>query len=751
MILSVAVLVSHLAGAPPLSSYQPEPAELQRARRLMLSRPGECVALTHFFLQRKEAKPASMFNSRQELDKLEQAKRYRTRGQTFTAWQLQALCQANDDQLLTADASINQAISLARRHRQSDALVTALLIKAKLALASEHADQAQTLLDEAQKAILPSDLTLMGDLQLLQATLLMYRHRYDEARQLLEQVRLQALQQDDALHQSWANFLLGDYYLQLQQDELALSHFLETLDVLGDRRQFYVKALAAKKTAAIYAALGQNDKALQFANQSTTEFEQLGNSPLLISSLLNLGRVTRAGDDANLALVYFFNALDLVKIQGDTEQMAALYLEIGQSYSWLGSYKEAQHYLDLARTGFERTHDLPHLADTLIQLGKMHLAQTEYGVALLRLERARIIAEQLDDVVKLMETHRLLAQLFEQSGNMAAALTHQKALHAYFQRATNVNRLLTQSLVQDNELQLQQERELSELGRRSEKLLQDRERFALLAAGLSLLSPLLLYGLLRNHIRSRRLWRQNQELQQSLLIEPLTGLPNWRKLMQRLPKEMARQQQRSEQWYLNEELARPFDDKIYYLLLQVPFMSSLRERLGLAQSTEIQQQLGAYLRGRIHPRSRLYDLRDGQFIYAIPQKEVAELAPILTALERMFAEFPCQYELDRRIFTGIIGHPFLPKAPNALDDLRLGDILYLALAGARQLAEITQESAWVELVAVDCQQAAFFTGDVRSCCIQGIMKGLVKVNSSHKKQQIDWQALQPELPSTHQG
>ncbi|MDV2856496.1 tetratricopeptide repeat protein [Oceanimonas sp. CAM02] len=747
MILSVAVLVSHLAGAPPLSSYQPEPAELQRARRLMLSRPGECVALTHFFLQRKEARPASMFNSRQELDKLEQAKRYRTRGQTFTAWQLQALCQANDGQLLTADASINKAIALARQQRQPDALVTALLIKTKLALATDHTAQAQSLLDEAKSVSLPAGDGLIGDLQLLQATVLMHRHRYDEARQLYEQVRLQALQQDDMLRQSWANFLLGDYYLQLQQDELALSHFLETLDVLGDRRQFYVKALAAKKTAAIYAALGQNDKALQFANQSTTEFEQLGNSPLLISSLINLGRVTRAGDDANLALVYFFNALDLVKIQGDAKLMAQLYLELGQSYSDLGNTKEARHYLNLARSGFEHTDDLPRQTDTLIQLGKMYLAQHEYGVALLHLERAKATAEQLDDVLRLMESHRWLSRLFEQSGNMAAALTHQKALHAYFKRATTVNRLLTQSLVQDNEQQLQQERELSELGRRSEKLQQDRERFALLAAGLSLLSPLLLYGLLRNHIRSRRLWQQNQDLQQLLLVEPATGLPNWRQLMQRLPQEMARQQQRSEQWYLSEEQARPFDDKIYYMLLQVPFMSNLRERVGLAAASQIQLQLGEYLRGRLHPRARLYDLRDGQFIYAIPQKEVAELAPILTALERMFAEFPCEFELDRQIYTGIIGHPFLPKAPNALDDLRLGDVLYLALAAARELAHSTGEPAWVELVAVDCQQAAFFTGDIRSCCIQGIMKGLVKVNSSHKKQQINWQALQPALPS----
>ncbi|MCT7655385.1 hypothetical protein MBH78_13255 [Oceanimonas sp. NS1] len=47
----------------------------------------------------------------------------------------------------------------------------------------------------------------------------------------------------------------------------------------------------------------------------------------------------------------------------------------------------------------------------------------------------------------------------------------------------------------------------------------------------------------------------------------------------------------------------------------------------------------------------------------IPQKEVADLQQTLSALARMFAEFPCSFELDRRLATGIIGHPFLPKSP----------------------------------------------------------------------------------------
>ncbi|WP_375057693.1 GGDEF domain-containing protein [Zobellella sp. DQSA1] len=711
----------------------------------MLSRPNECVALTHYFLQRREVDPAQMINSRQDFDHQELARLYRTREQSLAAWQLQALCQANEGLLLPADASINQAIELAQRYRQPEAEAASLLIKAKLALARQAPEQAQALLNEAVPLLdTAASPTLEDALQLLHATTLLYQQRFDEARQAFEQIRLHALQQDDGTQQAWANYLLGKYYQLLQQDELALSHYVETLDLLHKRRQYYLKAMAAEKAASLSATLGEADKAVYYANLATTEFELLGNSPLLIGSLLNLGRVTRAGNDANLALVYFFNALDLVRIQGDNELMARLYLEIGHSYLLLKTFAEARHYLDMARASFERSQDVPRQIDTLLQLGQLHLEQQETGLALLQLDRARQLAEQRDDVPRLIESHRLLALLFETSDNMTQALVHHKAFHANYERASRLNRLLTQSLVQGNDQQLQQERELAGLRRQNEQLQQDRQRFALLATSLSLIAPLLLYGMIRNHIRSRRLLHESTELRHSLLIEPRTGLPNWRQLMQRLPQEMAKRQLRSEQWYLNETEAQPFNDKIYYFLIHVPFMVDLSERVGLEHAASIQKKLGNYLQGRIHPKARLYDLREGQFIYVISQRQVVDLQQTLSSLERMFAEFPCQFQLDQRLAIGIIGHPFLPKAPHALDDMRLGDILYLAMAAAHQLAEQTGELAWVELLAVDCQQAAFFNGDIRHCCIQAILKGLVKVNSSHKKQQIDWHALAPE-------
>lgn len=750
VILSVAVLVSHLAGAPVLSPQQPKPVELQRARQLMLSRPSECIAMTEFFLQRKEIDPASLVNSRQEFNQQEMNKHYRTRAQTLVAWQIQALCQVNDGLIQAADVSINQAITLASRHHQADGEAASLMIKAKLALAQQAPKQATQLLTRAQSLLTEhSSMALYQALPLLQASTLLYQHKSDSARQAFEHIRIQAQEQGHTMQQAWANYLLADYYQVLQQSKLALAHYMETLNLLGKRRQYYLKALAAEKAASIHATLGNNKQAIYFANMATSEFELLGNPNLLISSLLNLGLVSRTSNkDANLALVYFFNALNLAKVQGDSQLLAQLYLEIGHSYRLLDNAGEARRYLSLALSGFKHNQNLSQQINTLHQLGQLYMSQQEYGLALLQLEQALHLANTLSDTPLLLESHRLLSQLFEQSNNPAQALVHHQAYHDYYARASQLNRLLTQSLVQDSEQQLQQERELANLRKQNEQLQQGKQHFSILAASFGIFVPLILYTWLRTQVRSRRWQDKAASLQHSLLLEYRTGLPNWRQLMQRLPHEMAKSQLRSEQWYLNEDQEQPFNDKIYYLLLHVPFMVNLSERLGIVKATELQQQLGIYLQGRIHPEARLYDLREGQFIYVVPQRQVSSLQQTINNLERMFTEFPCDFALDKRLAIGIIGHPFLPKAPHALDDMRLGDILYLAMAAALQISRDTGERAWVELLAVDCQQAAFFNGDIRQCCIQGILKGLVKVNSSHNKQPIDWQALTPELEKT---
>lgn len=748
MILPTAILISHLAGAPAFAPFQPEPVELQRARQLMVSKPHECVALTHLFLQREE-KAVNQRAGRQSINRPHLTPHYRTPEQTQSAWQTQALCQANAGHLSKAQRILDKAIKRAQREQMPSAEAASLIIKAKLTLAQQDIEQTSNFLEQASALLTPEAPTsLMDALVLLQGNLYLYQGQYEQARDVLEPLRLHTQEQSRPRIQAWANYFLAENYLAQQQQELALARYLETLDLLDNYNQYYLKAITAEKAGSLHAILNKPEQAIHYANLAATEFERLDNSRLLIGSLLNLGQVTRQAQEADLALVYLFNALELATELGDSELIAQLYLEIGSSYRKLEMYGEARSYLSQARSRFRRSQDHAQLIDALVQLGQVHLAQQEYGLALLQLDNALQLAEQLNDISRLLAIHQQLAVLFEDSHNSKKALYHQQAYHHYYVQASQKNQLPHPDGGHTSEQQLQQARELSNVRQQYNELKKERRYFSRAALLLSLILPLCLYGWHLSRRRYQQLQQQNSDLQHELLTDYKTSLPNWRHLMQRLPSDMAKSQLRSEQWYLSDKHAQPFNERMYYLLLRVPFMVDTSERIGLSNATALQKELGAYLQGRLHPQAQLYDVRDGLFIYVISQRYVSNLSHTIKSLVRTFAEFPSTFKLDTRLSIGIVGHPFLSKAPHALDDMRLGDILFLALAAAHQLSLTTEEATWVELSALDCQQAAFFTGDIRYCSIQAILKGLVKVNSSHPKQPIDWPALAPDLDIT---
>jgi hypothetical protein len=268
-----------------------------------------------------------------------------------------------------------------------------------------------------------------------------------------------------------------------------------------------------------------------------------------------------------------------------------------------------------------------------------------------------------------------------------------------------------------------------------------QERYLWSSITTSLLLALFIYLFFTLWLKLRTARLQAKRTGEALLIEPRSGLANWQRLMNRWPREMAKRQLKSERWYLSEEPTSEFDDKLHYLLFRVPFLLNVREQHGYQASSEIEQAFGAYIETLTPQDGRIYDLREGHLLYVVPQRHVANLHQLAGDLLIAIAAFPCDYPIDRRVSLGIVSHPFLPKAATALDHHGLFDLCYLALSGAIQLSEKHQQNVWLELAAIDCQQAAFFNGDVWQCALMAIDKGLVKVNSSHEKQWVNWHQL----------
>ncbi len=499
--------------------------------------------------------------------------------------------------------------------------------------------------------------------------------------------------------------------------------------------------LLSNQMISLYQAEQEPQKALQYANEAANYFHALGNPSLLSDALIVLARLNRDQGEMNMALVYFFNALDLLDENSNRTRIAHLKFEIGKTYLQTGNLNLARNYLNAARQSHELGDDKESLIDTLLLLGELHLKQQEAGIAILQLENALTLANRTGDIRRQFEIFRLLSIAYEQKGYLQQALQSYKNFHQRSELVRQQQIALEQEAVRDNYAQVERAQQVKELEQQLDQSQHQQERYLWSSVSTGLLLALFIYLFFTLWLKLRVARLNAKQLGEALLVEPRSGLANWQRLMSRWPREMAKRQQKSERWYLSERPTSEFDDKLHYLLFRVPFLINSLEQHGYQVSREIEQAFGRYVAKLTPQDGRIYDLREGHLLYVVPQRHVTQLHQLAQELLETLAAFPCEHPLDRRISLGIVSHPFLPKAATALDHHGLFDLCYLALSGAMQLSEKYQQSVWLELAAIDCQQAAFFNGDVWQCCLMAIDKGLVKVNSSHEKQWVNWLAL----------
>jgi hypothetical protein len=718
--------------------------DLQQAQTLVLSDPARCVEITSAFLVRTANNPKQIINNRQDYGYREPILSFGTIAQATGAHLLKGECLIQLAQHKMADQELQQALALANKEKQPELQAQSLylMLRNKELLDSGH-DYAplRAQLDQllGETALKNSPLQVYSRLLLI--TDLIEAHRFDEAKQWLNEARQWARTIDDSKAQAWVDAVSGDLYHALRQPQLALGDYISAQQQARPLADPLFLGLLANQIVDLYQEEQEPQKALQYANEAANYFHALGNPVLLSQALTVLARLNRTQSDMNMALVYFFNALDLLDEGNQRIQVAQLKYEIGKTYLQSGNLPLARSYLSAARQAHRAEDDKKPLIDTLLLLGELHLKQKEAAIAILQLENALDLASQIRDTGRQFEIYRLLSLAYEQKGYLQQALESYKRFHLLSEQINQQQVALEQEAIRDNYTQVEREQQIKSLELSLEHSRHQQERYLWSSVITGLLLAFFIYLFFTLWLRLKSARQQARFLGEATLKEPRSGLANWQRLMNRWPKEMAKRQQQSERWYLNELTEGEFDDKLHYLLFKVPFLANNLERHGYQLAREIETSFGDYVAKLTPPDGRIYDLREGHLLYVVPQRHVANLHQLARQLLEQLAAFPCEQPLDRRISLGIVSHPFLPKAATALDHLGLFDVCYLALAGAIQLGERANQSAWLELAAIDCQQAAFFNGDVWQCCLMAIDKGLVKVNSSHDKQWINWLGL----------
>ncbi|MEL3923546.1 hypothetical protein V1481_09295 [Aeromonas enteropelogenes] len=719
--------------------------DLQQAQSLVLTDPARCVQITSAFLTRAANNPQQIISNRQEFGYREPLLSYSNMTQNISANLLKGKCLLQLGQYQATQQALDTAIALAEKEQQPELKAHALYLKLRsLERMPEQQGNRQPLLEQLDGQ-LAAPLLKQSQLQvysrLLHTSYDIEQRQFEGAKAHLAEARTWAAKSTNPLASAWVSAISGDLYRALQQPQLALGEYIDAQQRAKNLNAPLFLGLLSNQIVKLYQEEQEPQKALQYANEAANYFHSIGNRSLLCDSLIVLARLNRDQNDLNMALVYFFNALDLLDEGTNRAQASLLKYEIGKTYLYSGNLSLAGNYLNAARQSYELNDAKEPLIDTLLLLGELYLKKQEAAIAILQLENARTLSSQIGDTRRQYEVFRLLSLAYEQKGYLRQALDSYKQFHRLGEEVRQQELALEQAAIRDNYVQVERAQQIKELEQRLSNSQHQQERYLWSSITTSLLLALFIYLFFTLWLKLRTARLQVKRTGEALQIEPRSGLANWQRLMNRWPREMAKRQLKSERWFLSEEPTSEFDDKLHYLLFRVPFLVNALEHHGYQASREIEQAFGTYVDTLTPQDGRIYDLREGHILYVVPQRHVANLHQLAGDLLASIAAFPCEYPLDRQISLGIVSHPFLPKAATALDHNGLFDLCYLALSGAIQLSEKCQESAWLELAAIDCQQAAFFNGDVWQCGLMAIDKGLVKVNSSHEKQWVNWPRL----------
>lgn len=719
--------------------------DLQQAQSMVLTDPARCVQITTAFLTRAANNPQQIISNRQEFGYREPILSYSTAAQTIGAHLLKGECLLQLGQYQATQQALDKAMALADKEQQPELKAHGLYLKIRSqALKPDNQSTSRALMDQLDEQLTvptlkQSQLQIYGRLQ--RTSYDIENQHFDDAKAHLADARIWAAKTPNPLASAWVSAISGDLYRALQQPQLALGEYIDAQQQAKSLNDPLFLGLLSNQIVKLYQQEQEPQKALQYANEAANYFHSIGNPSLLCDSLMVLARLNREQGDLNMALVYFFNALDLLDEGSNRPQASLLKYEIGKTYLQSGNLSLASNYLNAARQSHELSDAKEPLIDTLLLLGELYLKKQEAAIAILQLENARALANQLGDTRRQYEVFRLLSLAYEQKGYLRQALDSYKRFHRLGEEVRQQEQAMEQAAIRDNYVQVERVQHIKELEQRLNNSQHQQERYLWSSITTSLLLALFIYLFFTLWLKLRTARLQLKRTNEALLIEPRSGLANWQRLMNRWPREMAKRQLKSDRWYLSEQPSSEFDDKLHYLLFRVPFLVNTLERHGYQASREIEQAFGAYMDTLTPQDGRIYDLREGHMLYVVPQRHVTNLHQLAGDLLTAIAAFPCNYPLDRQISLGIVSHPFLPKAATALDHNGLFDLCYLALSGAIQLSEKCQQNAWLELAAIDCQQAAFFNGDVWQCGLMAIDKGLVKVNSSHEKQWVNWPSL----------
>ncbi|HEY5715664.1 MAG TPA: GGDEF domain-containing protein [Psychromonas sp.] len=560
---------------------------------------------------------------------------------------------------------------------------------------------------------------------------------YQYAHSALEKAKLLLKNTANIKMHAWSAYYEGLYYDHIKQEQLASSHFL-TADKLADKHGFIKLSGQVKNSITMmYQKKYRFNRALDFSSQRIELYMGTENTIKQAESIIQFAVLKRQNNEHNQALIYLFNALELIEENSHSGLLGSTYLEIGRTYAEKGSNENsktdlelAQKYLQNARFHFNRLNKVGLQIESLLLLAKLNLFNEDPALAILQLEKILQLAAQNYPSLR-AQAHEMLALSYEITGSPQQAILHFKNFHS-LQNKIKENAFKLQQLQISEQLQLlEQAQQQNRLESQNSELQQTTILYKTLTYTSITLFMLSTIILLSTSKRYRKLSVIEKKTQQQLAFHARSKLPT---------------QDNS----INNFDAIYCGKPLFYALVNVPFLSELNELRGVVLAEKIEKRLGETLTETFSDGVNIFHIRDNQILFISEQTAHYNAAGLAHRIENFFEDFTAQHHLPKTISTGIVAFPFLSNASRAISPTQTLNLNSLALFGASQIRSLKQESSWVELYAIDNLQPAFFDGDLWQLGQIAIGKGLVKIQSSHRNHLFIWPELDNARPNdTH--
>jgi len=531
---------------------------------------------------------------------------------------------------------------------------------------------------------------------------------------------------------------VGEFYLNNKKYNLALSELLygywQSIENDSGARLAKVNRLLAR----LFQERRVYDKAIEYLSQAADFYDSYPSSPILADVLEQMGDIYFYQGKFNLALVHYFNVLDHDSTSKNINRIIKIRLSLAATYLQLYNYALAEQYLDRARDLLEYA-DLPQLEAkaALLQSGLAY-HQNDSKDVIVNAKKALDLIEKAPDETGFIkqQSYRLLGLGYEQAGE------YQLSLQAY-KKYTSLVRLEQKQLNQISEDAFRQQKEFAEQSihyvGQAEKLIQvsmEHRKFQKISFALFIIVLVMFLFIMRRGVIMQRQTTEIKKLRDDLYTHSRSRLRNLRMLNAKLSRSLKKSSDTFEQWQMGELIHEPLNDRLRFVMIDLPFLRSMYVQHGYKAGLELERAFGEFLAERIQKPTRLYHFSDANLLYIEPNADRdASAEETFNKFQTWVDEFATKHDVNRIIRMGISDYPFLPRAYTAINDEELLDLLLLATHIAREVSLKDRHSHWVFLKAIDNAPAASFaTGDIRTACQHAINQGLIKIHSSYKNE-----------------